>query len=75
MNVALSHRSSGSKWPCKRFTGIEIYRLIQFAKNIFHCKDTQTIFQRKIFSQHTIAKKNYVLGVETIYAEYLMNQI
>ena len=25
MNVALFHRSNGSKWPCKRFTGIEIY--------------------------------------------------
>ena len=48
----------------------DIVRLIQFAQNIFHCKDTQTIFQRKIFSQHTIAKKDYVLGAETIYAEY-----
>ena len=28
MKVALSHRSSGSKWPCKRFTGIEIYNEI-----------------------------------------------
>ena len=27
MNVALFHRSNGSKWPCKRFTGIEIYKV------------------------------------------------
>ena len=39
----------------------DIVRLIQFAQNIFHCKDTQTIFQRKIFSFDLLFSKYNIL--------------
>ena len=48
----------------------DIVRLIQFAQNIFHCKDTQTIFQRKIFSHRSADNRNYIPVSETIYTEY-----
>lgn len=51
----------------------DIVRFIQFAQNIFHCKDTQTIFQRKIFSHRSADNRNYIPVSETIYTEYIFD--
>ena len=48
----------------------DIVRLIQFAKDIFHCSETQTIFHKKIFSQRAADNRNYIPVLETIYTEY-----
>ena len=48
----------------------DIVRLIQFAKDIFHCRETQIIFHKKIFSHRSADNRNYIPVSETIYAEY-----